>query len=65
MRWSPAPCPRPVSYTHLKIIEDHKKLLEAIRSRDKKLAAETMDLHLNRWMLNEQMFRDQYPAYFK
>ena len=48
-----------------KIIEDHKKLLEAIRSRDKKLAAETMDLHLNRWMLNEQMFRDQYPAYFK
>ena len=48
-----------------KIIEDHKKLLEAIRSRDKKLAAETMDLQLNRWMLNEQMFRDQYPAYFK
>ena len=48
-----------------KIIEDHKKLLEAIRSRDKKLAAETMVLHLNRWMLNEQMFRDQYPAYFK
>ena len=31
-----------------KIIEDHKKLLEAIRSRDKKKAAETMDLHLNR-----------------
>ena len=48
-----------------KIIEDHKKLLEAIRSRDKKKAAETMDLHLNRWMMNEQMFRNQYPAYFK
>ena len=22
-------------------------------------------LHLNRWMLNEQMFRNRYPAYFK
>ena len=48
-----------------KIIEDHKKMLEAIRSRDKKKAAETMELHLNRWMMNEQMFRNQYPAYFK
>lgn len=48
-----------------KIIEDHKKLLEAIRRRDKKQAAEIMELHLNRWMLNEQMFRNRYPAYFK
>ena len=48
-----------------KIIEDHKKLLEAIRRRDKQLAAETMELQLYRWMLNEQMVRDQYPAYFK
>lgn len=48
-----------------KIIQDHKALLEAFRARDKKLAADTMDRHLNRWMMNEQLFRQQYPNYFK
>lgn len=48
-----------------KIIEDHKKLVEAIRLRDSKYAVETMEKHLNRWMMNQQMFRSQYPGYFK
>lgn len=48
-----------------KIIQDHKALLEAFRARDKKLAADIMDRHLNRWMMNEQLFRQQYPNYFK
>ena len=48
-----------------KIIEDHKKLLQALKARDKHLAVDTLDKHLNRWMMNEQMFRAQYPQYFK
>lgn len=48
-----------------KIIQDHKALLEAFRARNKKLAADIMDRHLNRWMMNEQLFRQQYPNYFK
>lgn len=48
-----------------KIIQDHKALLEAFRARNKKLAADIMDQHLNRWMMNEQLFRQQYPNYFK
>lgn len=48
-----------------RIIEDHKKLLEAVRARDKALAVDIMDRHLNRWRMNEQLFREQYPQYFK
>lgn len=47
------------------IIRDHKKLLEAIRSGNKTEAVEIMEHHLNRWMMNEKMFREQHPAYFK
>lgn len=47
-----------------KIIEDHRMLVEAITARDKAWAVKIMDKHLNRWMLNEQMFREQYPEYF-
>lgn len=47
------------------IINDHKALLEAIRAGDKSLAVEIMDRHLNRWRMNEQMFRTEYPRYFK
>ena len=25
----------------------------------------SMDRHLNNWMLNEKLFREQYPQYFK
>ena len=48
-----------------KIIGEHRELLDAIRSKDTKRAVETMDRHLNNWMLNEKLFREQYPQYFK
>lgn len=48
-----------------KIIEDHKKLVKAIKAGDKRAAVEAMDRHLNRWMMNEKMFREQFPGYFK
>ncbi len=48
-----------------KIIEDHKKLVKAIKAGDKRAAVEAMDRHLNRWMINEKMFREQFPGYFK
>ena len=47
-----------------KIIGEHRELLDAIRLKDKKRAVETMDRHLNNWMLNEKLFREQYPQYF-
>ncbi len=47
------------------IIEDHQKLIEAIAAKNKRGAAEIMERHLNRWQMNEQRFREQYPQYFK
>lgn len=46
------------------IIEDHKKLIEAIADGDKIRASAVMEKHLNRWQPNEQKFREQYPRYF-
>lgn len=48
-----------------KIIDDHRKLLEAMRAGDKDGAVMTMEKHLNRWRINEELFRSQYPGYFK
>lgn len=48
-----------------KIIEDHRKLVEAIRQGDSKGAVDIMEKHLNRWMINEELFRSRYPGYFK
>ena len=49
----------------LKIVEDHKKILEAIASGDEELAVQTMNKHLNRDKIDKEELREKYPQYFK
>ncbi|BCJ95566.1 transcriptional regulator [Anaerocolumna cellulosilytica] len=48
-----------------KNISDHKKLVDAIRNKDKELAKEVITDHLSRYKLNKIELMEQYPAYFK
>lgn len=59
---------RSLSVTTVKdhnIVGEHRELLGAIRAKNKELASDIMDRHLNHWMINEKLFREQYPQYFK
>ena len=49
----------------LKIVEDHKKILEAIESGNEELAVQTMNKHLNRDKIDKEELREKYPQYFK
>ena len=48
-----------------KVVEDHRKMLEAIRARDKKTAVELVNKHLNRYQIDEKEIRSKRPEYFK
>lgn len=47
------------------LLEDHIRLVRAIRGRDKEQASNIMEKHLDRWLLNEQKLREKFPQYFK
>jgi DNA-binding GntR family transcriptional regulator len=49
----------------IKIVQDHRTMLDAIKARDKDLAKATMEKHLSRYKLDEEAIRGQYPHYFK
>lgn len=48
-----------------KVVADHRNMLEAIRKKDKKTAAELVNKHLNRYQIDEKEIRSQRPEYFK
>ena len=48
-----------------KTVEDHRNLVKAIRDKDKELAKRIMEAHLDRWLMNAQTLRNEYPQYFK
>lgn len=48
----------------LEIVDDHRKILEAIRCRDCKLAEALMEIHLNRCKIDAIAIRKNYPQYF-
>ena len=48
-----------------KSFEDHKILVQAVKDGNKELAKKTMEEHLDRWLLNEQPSRREYPQFFK
>ena len=48
-----------------KTVEDHRNLVKAIRDKDKEQAKRIMEEHLDRWLMNEQTLRNEYPQYFK
>lgn len=49
----------------IKIVQDHRTILDAIKSKDKDLAKSTMEKHLSRYKLDEEVIRSQYPHFFK
>ncbi len=48
-----------------KVVGDHRNMLEAIKAKDKKTAAELVDKHLNRYQIDEKEIRSKKPEYFK
>ncbi|MDW2799171.1 GntR family transcriptional regulator [Clostridium boliviensis] len=50
----------------LKIVNDHKTILEAIRNKDKEAAKKCMEKHLSGYSVDdESQMRELYPEYFK
>ncbi len=52
------------SVKDLKIVEDHAKILEAIRTNQPKQAKELMQIHLSRYKVDAVAIRAKYPEYF-
>jgi len=52
------------SVKDIKIVEDHARIVEALRNRDAEAARTVMDKHLNRYKFDEQAIRETYPMYF-
>lgn len=46
------------------VVEDHKKILEALRNRDSNKAREILLVHLNRSVVDEKNIRKKFPDYF-
>ncbi len=54
-----------LSTKDIKIVEDHRKLLEAVKSRNKEIAQKQMEAHLKRFKLDEQIIKEKYPEFIK
>jgi len=52
------------SVKDIKIVADHKAILNAIKSGDKTLAAEFIVKHLSRYKLDQSEIIEKYPEYF-
>lgn len=53
------------SVKDIKIVSDHKAILNAIKLGDKSLATEFIIKHLSRYKLDESEILENYPDYFK
>lgn len=49
----------------MKIVSDHRLMLEAIKAKDKVKAVELVNKHLSRYRVDENTIREQFPGYFK
>lgn len=49
----------------MKIVSDHRLMLEAIKTNDKEKAVELVNKHLSRYQVDENTIREQFPEYFK
>jgi len=47
------------------LVEDHEKILKAVRSHDKESARALMEKHLSRYQVDEEDVMRRYPGYFK
>jgi len=48
----------------LKIVGDHRALLDAIKAKDKQQASSIITEHLQRYRIDEDIIRKRYPEYF-
>ena len=46
-------------------IGDHRKIYEAVAAHDPERAKALMEMHLNRYKVDEAVLREQYPQYFQ
>lgn len=51
--------------SYLESINDHERIIEAVREKDADQAEKLITLHLGRWVSNEQKLRASYPQYFR
>lgn len=49
----------------LKIVSDHRAVLEAIKKKDETRTGELIEAHLSRYKIDEEALRKGYPQYFK
>jgi len=49
----------------MKIVGDHRGMLEAIKGHDKEAAVALVEKHLGRYRYDETKIREEFPAYFK
>jgi DNA-binding GntR family transcriptional regulator len=52
------------SVKDIKIVADHKAIINAIRAGDKEMAAELIVKHLSRYKLDQNEIMEKYPEYF-
>jgi len=48
-----------------KVIEQHEKLLKAIREKDNKNAQKTINVHLKKLLKEQEQLKELFPQYFK
>lgn len=53
-----------VAVKDMKIVKDHRMMLEAIRANDPDTAKQLVEKHLGRYEIDEAQIRKQYPDYF-
>lgn len=53
------------SVKELKIVEDHRKIVEAIATGNEEQAEQIMDKHLNRDKIDKEELKEKYGRYFK
>ncbi len=55
-----------IAVKDLKIVKDHKDILEAIKNKNKEAVKICIEKHLSRYSVDEEsQIREQYPEYFK
>lgn len=53
------------SVKDLRVVQDHRDLVDLIRQRDSKAARDLMEVHLSRYRIDTADIREKYPQYFK
>lgn len=48
----------------MKIVSDHRGMLEAIKAKDEEEAVRLVDKHLSRYQVDEELIEKQYPEFF-